>query len=215
MKIIQGISLGIDIWSGIERYDRTDPESGRDRYDQDRYDRNQWRRDRHSRYDQWGRDRYSRYDHDIYSQGRDMHDHCDRDRYDEDRYEPFHEGNQNKQSGRNEKQSQGDEESKDKKKSKHHKHKHRSSSSSRHSSSSSSSSDSDSSSDSNSDTESKKSSNRDKHLPKSLLYTGNGKLTWGNFIFQFERTATNRKWSDKEKFNYFFDCLSDRALEYA
>ena len=54
----------------------------------------------------------------------------------------------------------------------------------------------------------------DKHLPKSLLYTGDGKLTWDNFIFQFERTATNRKWSDKEKFNYFFDCLSDRVLEY-
>ena len=48
-----------------------------------------------------------------------------------------------------------------------------------------------------------------------VLYTGDGKLTWDNFIFLFERTATNQKWSDKEKFNYFFDCLSDRALEYA
>ena len=75
-----------------ERYDQTDPESGRDRYDQDRYDRNQWERDRHSRYDP-----------NRYNQGRDMHDHHDRDRYDEDRYEPFHEENQNKQSGRNEK----------------------------------------------------------------------------------------------------------------
>ena len=144
-----------------------------------------------------------------------MHDHHDRDRYDEDSYEPFHEENQNKQNGRNEKQSQGDKEPKDKKKSKHHKHKHRSSSSSRHRSSFSSSSDSDSSSDCDSDTESTKSSSKDKHLPKSLLYTGDGKLTWDNFIFQYERTATNQKWSDKEKFKYFFDCLSDRALEYA
>ena len=78
--------------------------------------------------------------------------------------------------------SQGDKESKDKKKSKCHKHKHKSSSSSRHRSSSSSSSGSDSSSDSDSDTKSKKSCNKDKHLPKSVLYTGDGQLSHQAFM---------------------------------
>ena len=40
-------------------------------------------------------------------------------------------------------------------------------------------------------------------------------MTWDSFIFQFERIAHNREWSKKEKLNYFLDCLSEKALDYA
>ena len=109
-----------------------------------------------------------------------------------------------------------------KKKKKHHQHRDRSSSSSSSSSSCSSSDDSSSESSDSSDDDSTrkhkkgpKYSQKDKHLPKNLYFTGKGKLTWDSFIFQFERIAHNREWSKKEKLNYFHDCLSEKALDYA
>ena len=112
--------------------------------------------------------------------------------------------------------------SKLKRKEENHKHKHRSSSSSSSSSSCSSSDDSSSDSSDSSDDDSTrkhkkgpKYSHKDKHLPKNLYFTGEGKLTWDSFIFQFERIAHNREWSKKEKLNYFLDCLSEKALDYA
>ena len=54
-----------------------------------------------------------------------------------------------------------------------------------------------------------------KQLPKNLLFTGESKLKWHSFLFPHESTANNRGWEEKENINYFFDFLSEKALDSA
>jgi hypothetical protein len=49
-------------------------------------------------------------------------------------------------------------------------------------------------------------------MPKMVVYKGTG--SWEAFKFQFERTATKRRWSQRRKIDKLFDCLADVALEY-
>ena len=56
---------------------------------------------------------------------------------------------------------------------------------------------------------------RSPQLPKMAIFDGRGSPTWESFIFQFERTAERRHWSNKRKIGRLFDCLKDTALEYA
>ena len=56
---------------------------------------------------------------------------------------------------------------------------------------------------------------KDKRLPKGLTFAGDGKLSWESFIFQFERIATICKWSKKDQLNFFYNGLTDKALDYA
>ena len=41
------------------------------------------------------------------------------------------------------------------------------------------------------------------------------KLSWRGFITKFHRVALLRGWSDNEKLDRLFDCLTDKELEYA
>ena len=41
------------------------------------------------------------------------------------------------------------------------------------------------------------------------------KLSWRGFITKFDRVALRRGWSDNKKLDRLFDCLTDKALEYA
>ena len=98
-----------------------------------------------------------------------------------------------------------------------------SSSSDSESSSSSSSSEDSSSSSSSSEGGRKKRYKKKKgskqgrrdYLLKNLQFTGDGKLSWDNFIFQFERVAKEQKWSKRKEVSKFLDCLSEKALDYA
>ncbi|CAC5424247.1 unnamed protein product [Mytilus coruscus] len=39
--------------------------------------------------------------------------------------------------------------------------------------------------------------------------------SWESFIYQSDRTATRRRWSNRRKIGRLLDCLKDTALEYA
>lgn len=52
-------------------------------------------------------------------------------------------------------------------------------------------------------------------LPKMSSYSGEGKVSWESFIFQFERIAERRHWGSTRRLDRLIDCLSGVALEYA
>lgn len=47
------------------------------------------------------------------------------------------------------------------------------------------------------------------------IFDGIESTSWESFIYQFDRTATRRGWSNRRKIGRFIDCLKDTALEYA
>ncbi|MCG8044734.1 MAG: hypothetical protein N0E48_03455 [Candidatus Thiodiazotropha endolucinida] len=52
--------------------------------------------------------------------------------------------------------------------------------------------------------------------PKMERFSGDpSKLSWNAFIAKFSRTAIRRDWSEDKKLDRLFDCLTDKALEYA
>ena len=52
--------------------------------------------------------------------------------------------------------------------------------------------------------------------PKLPIFSGeaNGQ-SWQSFIAKFDRIAKRKKWSEEKKLYRLFDCLSEKALEYA
>jgi competence ComEA-like helix-hairpin-helix protein len=87
-------------------------------------------------------------------------------------------------------------------------------------SSSSSSSSSSSGTDTESDSETdgrrrrRRKRSRSPQLPKMSVFTGDSKLTWESFIFQFERISDRHGWKTSKKVDKLIDCLSGSALEY-
>ena len=53
------------------------------------------------------------------------------------------------------------------------------------------------------------------NIPKMATFKGTDSPNWEAFIYQFERTAGRRQWSDNKKLCRLLDCLGDVALEYA
>ena len=52
--------------------------------------------------------------------------------------------------------------------------------------------------------------------PKMDRFSGDpAKLSWSGFIAKFTRTSERRCWSERKKMDRLFDCLTDKALEYA
>ena len=52
--------------------------------------------------------------------------------------------------------------------------------------------------------------------PKMERFSGDPtKLSWTSFMARFVRTAERRGWSERKKMDRLFDCLSEKALEYA
>ena len=52
--------------------------------------------------------------------------------------------------------------------------------------------------------------------PKLPVFSGEPKSTsWQSFIAKFDRIASRKKWSKDKKLYRLFDCLSEKALEYA
>lgn len=52
--------------------------------------------------------------------------------------------------------------------------------------------------------------------PKLPVFSGEPKTTsWQSFIAKFDRIAKRKKWSDGKKLYRLFDCLTEKALEYA
>lgn len=49
--------------------------------------------------------------------------------------------------------------------------------------------------------------------PRMFVY--NATESWEAFKFQFERTATRRRWKPQRKAEQLLDCLGDVVLEYA
>ncbi|CAC5415620.1 unnamed protein product [Mytilus coruscus] len=52
-------------------------------------------------------------------------------------------------------------------------------------------------------------------VPKMTIFDGIKSTSWESFIYQFDRTATRRRWSNRRKIGRLLDCLKDTALEYA
>ena len=50
--------------------------------------------------------------------------------------------------------------------------------------------------------------------PKMSIFKGTDSPSWEAFIYQFERTAARRQWSNDKKLSRLLDCLGDVALEY-
>ena len=53
--------------------------------------------------------------------------------------------------------------------------------------------------------------------PRLQLYSGDPSsgLSWSSFIMKFDRIARRKGWSDDKKLDRLYDCLTDKALEYA
>ena len=52
--------------------------------------------------------------------------------------------------------------------------------------------------------------------PKMEVFSGDPKgLTWSSFISKFDRIAKRRNWTKRKRLDRLFDCLSEKALEYA
>ena len=52
--------------------------------------------------------------------------------------------------------------------------------------------------------------------PKLPVFSGSPSgSSWQSFIAKFDRIATRKKWSDDKKLYRLFDCLFEKALEYA
>ncbi|CAC5409271.1 unnamed protein product [Mytilus coruscus] len=66
-----------------------------------------------------------------------------------------------------------------------------------------------------SSSESSRSRSRSPQVPKMTIFDGIKSTSWESFIYQFDRTANRRKWSNRKKISRLLDCLKDTALEYA
>lgn len=53
------------------------------------------------------------------------------------------------------------------------------------------------------------------NMPKMTTFKGTDLPNWEAFIYQFDRTADRRQWSNNEKFCRMINCLGDVALKYA
>ena len=52
--------------------------------------------------------------------------------------------------------------------------------------------------------------------PRLQLFSGDpASLSWSSFIMKFDRIAKRKGWSDDKKLDRLYDCLTDKALEYA
>ena len=52
--------------------------------------------------------------------------------------------------------------------------------------------------------------------PRLQLFSGDpASLSWSSFFMKFDRIARRKGWSDDKKLDRLYDCLTDKALEYA